>query len=91
MSPKLAIVLTLYGLFVGYRVADFCARSDFNRAHFDLIEQNKAWAIAYQRVEDIAEHWGMELRAMGGNCAYDPMSRHIMPAREISFRKVMQP
>ena len=84
---RLAIILVLYGIFVGYRVADFRARSDFNRAHADLIAKDKAWAQAYQRVEDIAEHWGMELRGMSGNCAYDPLGRHIMPAREISFRK----
>jgi hypothetical protein len=85
---RLAIILVLYGIFVGYRVADFRARGDFTRAHADLIARDKAWAEAYQRVEDIATHWGMELRAMNGNCAYDPMNHYQPAAREISFRQV---
>jgi len=74
-------------LLIGVEAGDYSARKDFTRAHADLIARDKAWAEAYQRVEDIAEHWGMELRGMSGNCAYDPLGRHIMPAREISFRK----
>jgi hypothetical protein len=86
MIGKLAMSTIL--LLIGVEAGDYSARKDFTRAHADLIARDKAWAEAYQRVEDIAEHWGMELRAMNGNCAYDPMNHYRRAAREIIFRKV---